>query len=324
MTKRLLLCIGCEKGGTSWLSIYLRDMPEARLGIRKEMHVFDVHYLAESRSWHLDRIARRGLQLAKLEDTPANARRRAQIAEQIEGYRVAQGLTGDLSRYVDYFRGIAGAEPPVEVVSDLTPDYSLLRAPHWAEIKPLLEDGGFDIRVLFIMRDPVDRIDSAWRMAGRDAVRVAEVGRGLASRALLRGRAFGRHLLAKAAPALAPKPEEESFLDFAQSGLALPRSRYDETIAAVEAVFDPAQIHYEFYENLFNNEAIERITRFAGLPFTPADFAARVNASPLQMPVGRSEVARVREMLEPTYRFCGERFGAERLAGLWSNWKVAA
>ena len=41
------------------------------------------------------------------------------------------------------------------------------------------------------------------------------------------------------------------------------------------------------------------------------------------MPVGRGELARVREMLEPTYRFCGERFGAERLAGLWSNWRVA-
>lgn len=320
MTKRLLLCIGCQKGGTSWLSNYLRDMPEARLGVRKEMHVFDVHFLPESRSWHLDRIAGRDRQLARLEDTPANARRREQIAEQIEGYRFAQGLTGDLGRYVDYFRAVAGTEPPVEVVSDLTPDYSLLRASHWAEIRPLLEAGGFDVRVLFIMRDPVDRIDSAWRMAGRDAVRVAEVGRSLASRAVLRGRALLRHLTASVAPA----PAEESFLDFARSDLALPRSRYDETIAAIEAVFAPGQIHYEFYESLFNNEAIERITRFAGLPFRPADFAARVNASPLQMPVGRSEVARVRELLEPTYRFCGERFGADRLAGLWPNWTAGA
>ncbi len=324
MTKRrLLLCIGCQKGGTSWLSTYLRGMPEARLGARKEMHVLDVHFLPENRSWHLDRIAHQGRQLAKLEDTPANARRRAQIVERIEVYRLAQGLTADLSRYVAYFREVAAAAPAVGVVSDLTPDYSLLRAPHWAEIRPALEAGGFDVRILFLMRDPVDRIDSAWRMAGRDAVRVAEVGRSLAGRALLRGRALGRHLLSRAAPGLAPKPEEESFLDFARSDLVLPRSRYDETIAAVEAVFAPEQVHYEFYESLFNDAAIERITRFAGLPFRPADFGARVNASPLQMPVGRGELARVREMLEPTYRFCGERFGAERLAGLWSNWRVA-
>ena len=42
------------------------------------------------------------------------------------------------------------------------------------------------------------------------------------------------------------------------------------------------------------------------------------------MPVGRGEVAQVRALLEPTYRFCGKRFGAERLAGLWSHWKVPA
>lgn len=321
MTKRLLLCIGCQKGGTTWLADYLRGMPEARLGIRKEMHVFDVHFLESSRSWHLDRLEHHGRLLAKLEDTPANAARRAAMAERLEGYRVAQGLTADLDDYVRYFRDLADAAPPVEVVSDLTPDYSLLRAPHWAEIRPLLEDGGFDVRILFIMRDPVDRIDSAWRMAGRDAVRSAKVGRDRLSRALLRGQELGRHLLARVAPA--PKGEE-GFLDFARKGLALPRSRYDETIAAVEAVFPPEKIRYEFYESLFNNEALERITGFAGLPFRPADFGARVNASPLQMPVGRGETARVRALLEPTYRFCGERFGAERLAGLWSNWSAAA
>lgn len=320
MTKRLLLCIGCQKGGTTWLSDYLRAMPEARLGVRKEMHVLDVHFLPESRSWHLDRLEHHGRQLAKLEDVPANAARRAGILERLEGYRFAQGLTADLGDYVRYFRDLAEAAPAVEVVSDLTPDYSLLRAPHWAEIRPLLEAGGFDVRVLFLMRDPVERIDSAWRMAGRDAVRTAKVGRSLVSRALLSGQELGRHLLASVVPA--PKGEE-GFLDFARKGLALPRSRYDETIAAVEAVFAPEQIHYEFYESLFNDAAIERITRFAGLPFRPADFGARVNASPLQMPIGRGELARVRKMLEPTYRFCGERFGRERLAGLWSNWRVA-
>lgn len=317
MTKRLLLCIGCQKGGTTWLSDYLRAMPEARLGIRKEMHVFDVHFLEASRSWHLDRLAHYGRQLAKIADTPANAPRRAQIEERLEGYRVAQSLTADLGDYVRYFRDLADADPAVGLVSDLTPDYSLLRAPHWAEIRPLLEAGGFDVRVLFLMRDPVDRIDSAWRMAGRDAVRVARVGRGYLSRALLRGQALARHYLARVAPA--PKGEE-GFLDFARRDRALQRSRYDETIAAVEAVFPPEKVHYEFYEDLFNDAAIERITRFAGLPFRPADFGARVNASPLQMPVARGDVARVRELLEPTYRFCGERFGAERLAGLWSNW----
>jgi hypothetical protein len=197
VSKRLLLCIGCQKGGTSWLSTYLQAMPEARLGIRKEMHVFDVHFLEESRDWHLVRIARTQSQLDALAPTPANGALRERLRERIEGYRAAQGLTQDLGSYVRYFRALADQEPPVEVVSDLTPDYCLLRAGHWAAVKPLIEAGGFDVKILFIMRDPVDRIESAWRMVGRDEVRVAERGSGLLRRALLRGQALGRHLAAR-------------------------------------------------------------------------------------------------------------------------------
>lgn len=320
MSRRLLLCIGCQKGGTSWLSTYLRDMPEVRLGVRKEMHVLDVHHLDASRDWHIVRIARAEAQIAKLRASDANPRSISILEDKIEGYRKAQSLTDDIGRYVAYFQDVAGADPGVEVVADLTPDYCLLRAEHWRAAKAHLDRSGFAVKVLFIMRDPVERLDSAWRMLGRDTVRVAERGSGLLRRAALRGKALARHLSAR----VVPPPAAAPFLEFAMRGQNLARSRYDETIEAVEAVFPAEDIHYEFYETLFTTEAIAQIDRFLGLPGRPADFGARVNASPLQMPVGRDEVARVREMLEPTYRFCAGRFGAERLAAIWKNHAVPA
>ena len=44
MTNTLLLCIGAQKAGTTWLADYLRDHPEVHLPPVKEVHFFDARF----------------------------------------------------------------------------------------------------------------------------------------------------------------------------------------------------------------------------------------------------------------------------------------
>ena len=309
-----LLCIGCQKGGTTWLSEYLRGFPEVRLGIRKEMHVLDVHFVPVNRTWHKDRIARRMEQLARA-GSSGDLTVKARLEAEIAGYREAQALAPDLDAYARYFRARADQDPGVRLVADLTPDYALLGPRDWAEVRDALERHGFAPKILFLMRDPVSRLESMWRMIARDDSGKSLRGANLWTRATRKALARARHVAAR----LGLQDSSGKFLAFALTPPNLQRSRFETTIAAVESVFPPEDIHYGFYETLFTPEAMTRVMDFLGLPLRPADFEARVNASPLKVPLAASELASVARMLEPTYRFCAARFGAERIQEIWAN-----
>ena len=133
-----LLCIGCQKGGTTWLSEYLRGYPEVRLGARKEMHVLDSHFVPVNRDWHKLRIDRREAQLARVRAAGGEPRLTAQLAAEIAAYREAEALVPDLDSYAAYFRRIADMAPRARLVADVTPDYALLRAEDEGEQMSLL------------------------------------------------------------------------------------------------------------------------------------------------------------------------------------------
>ncbi len=118
---------------------------------------------------------------------------------------------------------------------------------------------------------------------------------------------------------LAEKPvlPDSRFLPFALDDLQLDRSRYERTIQAVESVFPSSQVHYEFFESLFNDDAVTKITDFVGVPAKPGNFAKRINSSPLHMPITPKDFAEVRRVLDPTYRYCAERFGEAEIKAIW-------
>lgn len=309
-----LLCIGCQKGGTTWLSEHLRGFPEVRLGIRKEMHVLDVRFVPVNRSWHQERIAGRKSQIARM-GASGDPKVKARLEAEIAGYREAEALVPDLDAYARYFRARADSDPGVRLVADLTPDYALLGPQDWAEVRETLERHGFTPKILFLMRDPVSRLESVWRMAARDDAGKALRGANLWTRAAHKALARARHVAAK----LGLQASGGKFAAFAATPPNLQRSQFETTIAAVESVFPAAQVHYDFYETLFTPEAMTDLMEFLDLPQRPANFAERVNASPLQVPLAASERASVARMLEPTYRFCAARFGAERIQKIWRN-----
>ena len=111
----------------------------------------------------------------------------------------------------------------------------------------------------------------------------------------------------------------KSFFEFATRSGPERHGRYDQTITSLERHFSPDQIFYGIYEDFFCQEETDRLCDFLGIERTAADHDTRRNAakdeSAAPDPV---QAAKVRKYFAPTYAFCRERFGEERIDRLWT------
>lgn len=194
-----------------------------------------------------------------------------------------------LQNYSDFFLDLAQRKQ-VQLTGDITPAYSMLEASHFAKVKQALVKNGFTVRVVFLMRDPVVRILSAMSMARRT---MSESKR-------------------------AQVPNFDDFvLRHYQDWETEMRTRYDRTILALEEVFTPEELFFDFYERLFKVETIKSLCDFIGLDYQEPDFGKRVNAAPKSAQASDATMALIRNHYDETYRFCADRFGAQTMADLW-------
>ena len=325
--RTFLLGLGCEKGGTTWLYDYLERHPQVASGFSKEYHVLNAHFLASGRALQERRIARVRRLIAGLRRVPGQ--RRAQrlqgLAAMLAQRERQRALAADLGAYVDYFAGLADAAPDTRLVCDITPLYACLDAAALAEVRARLEAAGFEVRVIFIMRDPIERAFSSYRMslgwtedyaawliaprlgaAQRDLQAWAEVAAGRLRQALARSPEARR----RASP----------FLRDALEPVSRHCSSYERTIAAAEAAFPASAIHYGFFETLFREADLRAITDFLGLDFRPAAYAVSRNPGRVQARMSAFEIATLREAFAGTYDFAAERFGADFIRGIWRHY----
>jgi hypothetical protein len=324
--RTFLLGLGCQKGGTTWLHAYLERHPQAIGGFCKEYHVVDAHFREARRTWQDARIARTRALIDTLKRTPG-LRRQARIAHLervVERYERQRWLSADLDRYVDYFAELARAQPDRRLVHDITPSYASLEAPQLAEVRERLEAAGFDVRVLFIMRDPVERAFSAFRMGLSRAERYAAwplaAPLGEAQRSV---DSWARLSAARLRQRLAQSPEAKArhspFLRAALEGPDREHSFYERTIRAADQAFPPEAVGYFFFETLFGEDSVRRITGLAGIDFVPGRYQANRNPTAVRAPMTDFEVATLQEAYAETYRFCAERFGAPFIEGIWRH-----
>lgn len=158
----VFLCVGAAKAGTSWLHGQLAAHPECHFRTIKELHYFDG--LDEgTMSRNLQRI--RARQVALLERTEgglnATAEQAARIADGGDWLDVLERGQEDIGAYLDYLRKGAASG---QVVGETTPAYALLSADRLVRMARMAPD----VRILYLLRDPVERLWSHVRMiAGR-------------------------------------------------------------------------------------------------------------------------------------------------------------
>jgi hypothetical protein len=175
--------------------------------------------------------------------------------------------------YKNYFR--RRVPEGTDFYREITPAYAIIGEKGLLEIRDLFPRR----RIVFIMRDPVKRFYSPVRLF-RDKCRKKE----------------------------RPQRELEALLE---SPGFIERSRYDNTIRALEAVFGADEIIYLFYETLFRPESIRLFCERVGLPYVPADFSQVVNGGGNVTGAPEPLEQRLVATLQPVYSFCRERFGSE-------------
>lgn len=208
-----VLGMGAQKAGTTWLSDYLRSSDEFERGYRKEYHVLDTVDLPEAGR----RMRRRNLRMAR---GSLDAFEAGRPADADVLHRMA--MCADLTYYYDYFVGLL-RRPKIRATGDLTPEHALLSPSRLASVRDEFAARGVHTVAVFLMRDPVERIWSHIRMR------------------------------ADRTPEVFDHPLETEMLENHHAANYSATSRYETTLDALDAAFDPRHVHLGLYEDLFHS-----------------------------------------------------------------------
>jgi hypothetical protein len=298
---RYFVGIGGQKCGSGWLANFLFRHPDVLRNPIKEMHVFDQRFAgqhiadrtemveerldvnaATARTLEAELASAAPDDVADLERRLRSLRRSRRAHQDLLAIYLAGHADEAIRRYQAYFDDRVREHT---LFGEITPSYSILPR---AGFEAML--GAYpDARMIFVMRDPVDRLWSAVRHDARaDGASVAP----------------GRLVAA---------------LD--DRGTAI-RSAYERTLTTLDECVPAEQVLVLFYEDLFSaddDSAVVALTEFLGLEGASPDRGARVGPGDGE-PVPDDEVPGAVVALGDTYRAVAERFDAipprwkERLA----------
>jgi hypothetical protein len=228
------LVIGAQRAGTTWLHRVLRQHPALWLPPVKELHYFD---RLETKRTILDPKERRRVGLKQLLS--------------LDPWLVSYWLKARSDEW--YARLFRDAKARGLVAGEITPAYATLDERVLRRIKRMNDK----IKLIFVMRDPVERAWSAVNNAAKKGVDASTV--------------------------------DKSIKRARESGAAA-RSAYADTIRRLEAVFPASQIHYCFFEDLRDRpEALTSdLFSFLGVapvPPTPVELPQAVNVAAGSKPI---------------------------------------
>lgn len=261
MRPKFILGLGAQKCGTTWLYRYLNSFENVNLGRVKEYHIWDALYTPQCERFRVSRkniiqwqwgfiprVSSVGLLRWRMQRTP--------------GF------------YTQYFRKLIGG--PVNITGDVTPSYSGLTADELRKIKSELEDAGFDVLVIFLMRDPFERCWSAVRNTTRKQKREGS------DEAELR------------------RSYKQPWMEF--------RTNYHTTVSRISEVFDDASVFYGIYEELYTRGSIQRLSDFLKIEPDYEFVQRKFNVSPKNDNVSGDLRRSIIEHYGDVYRFCNSRF----------------
>ena len=272
--------IGATKAGTSWLYRFLDAHPDCAMPMVKELHYFDtvefgtnagalksVEAGIEGARAKLRKGVRRSIRAKHLRSRIAAFQELHQLLT--AGREVPEAYLGYLNRQAD----------SAALVADITPAYALLPEARLRQMAAMTPD----VRFVYLLRDPVDRLWSNLRMM---ATRLAET--------------------ASAIPRIARALAQKVLNGTEQE--ASRRSDYAATLARLDRAVAPEALFVGFYETLFSPETTENLCRFLGIAPRTGTPDKKVHGG-VAIPLDETLQVALARHLAPQYAAVEARFG---------------
>lgn len=284
----LLFGVGAAKSGTTWLYRYLDRHPDCALRSIKELHFFDTAADRKARDLYLRKL------LAKAE---ALERRIASVAEagqvDVDQYTRIRQLAelrhyaGVLKRHDEsaYLAFLEDGRNDERIIADITPAYGLLpseRLAHMAKLKS-------DVRFVYVMRDPLDRLWSHVRMIASRRAKDQAIAAGATAEIL------------------------DHVLTGGETHIAM-RGDYRAVLEKLANAVDPSRSFVCTCDDLFEGDGLERLCAFLDIRYLPGDRVTRVHQG-MKAEIRPEQKAKAAEFLRPQYDFVADRIG--RLPPAW-------
>ncbi len=267
----MLLGVGAQKAGTSWLFKYLAADPKIAASPLKELHFFSTWLSPRLFKGH-DRAFLRMLAAAE-----APAARLLRAPRRLRALEERRTMMTDRAEYLRYFARRAGER---RFLLEISPSYEILDVHRLRVVRRYFESAGVAVRPILLLRDPIERHYSALRMAQRDAKLASAKSQFLPSlgfRSHVRHSRYDRTL-------------RKLWSAFGEDAVS---------VAFYEHVTSTPEIH------------LRALVEGLGLDWRAPDLGARVNASPRHAELGEADVAAALELYRPVYDFVRANFGAE-------------
>jgi len=297
MKKLFILGVGAQKAGTTWLHRQLNANQNIDLGFRKEYHVLDaIDNSSLNKKSKNPNNRFRDKRIKQILDLNSARKLGKNLGRQRKNFKhiaLELAFLDNLNHYFDYFDYLYLKNPKVEAVGDITPNYAIVKPSILRIAKKGLEQRGFTVKVIFLMRDPIERVWSLARMKKRNM----------------------------------QEPKREKFDEIAYiskktlDNFAHAKSSYQQTIKNLERVFDRENIYYGFYERLFNAQSHDDIQKFLNISIDEFETKEVINASPKTTSIPPETNKKLVERFKPTYIYMHKRFG-NSMKDLWERYKI--
>ncbi|WP_432472027.1 hypothetical protein [Amphritea sp. HPY] len=262
------LGVGAQKAGTTWLFKQIIKSDNFRRGFSKEYHLFDALYLNDGKS------------------------ARANVSKRIKNYPFQEGefflekyknimlsFYADKKNYYDYFDSILTDDDSFS--SDITPSYSGLSSEVLFEIKEEFKRRDISLKIVFIMREPITRLESAIRMQMKRKKCLRE---------------------------LSSVDMTKKMFDSLNSTSDRSRSDYLYTCQQIDKVFSNDEVFYGFYETLFSQIEIVKLSSFFNMRPHEFDASNIVNSTIKPFKYSLQDVNDFQTSVTDRYQFVLDRF----------------
>ena len=281
--KTFLICVGAMKAATSWVYAHLSNMPAVAVSPLKEVQFFNARY-PENAMYDSDLLAMKRLafHIGQKGDAVENLNHRPAFQASVDRVQMIY----DDNAYFGHFAGLASSD--TQVLADITPAYSAIGQEGFEFMRRLCAGQNISAKILYILRDPVDRLWSHMRFLQQ------------------LDRTFD------------PKSDWAKRLD---DPALLARCDYEATIMALDRTFPDQDVQVLFYESLFDH-GFSDLCCWLNLTPPKIDVSRRENETSLKMDLPEEAASVFKSLLKPQYAFCHHRFG-DALPSAWRKQMIA-